>query len=244
MAQLPTVGGDQDSWGDILNQYLLVSHTANGRMQPLVVSYSYAATITPDVDTTEVATVGILTGNISIANPTGTPIDGQELAFRFTQDGTGSRTVTWGSAYAFDTSTTVPNSATAANAIWEISFRWNAATSVWAVVGNSVTISEAQINGLVPQQTPNTTGTALTFVADTVYGSVATPVTGNITANTTGALLGVTNLIIHKASVVPTFDANFQALSSSRTYVTGNLNYIFCEYLAAGNVIYSIQQST
>ena len=30
MAQLPTVGGDNDSWGGILNEYLQVSHNDNG----------------------------------------------------------------------------------------------------------------------------------------------------------------------------------------------------------------------
>ena len=30
MANLPTVGGDNDAWGGILNEYILVSHNADG----------------------------------------------------------------------------------------------------------------------------------------------------------------------------------------------------------------------
>jgi hypothetical protein len=136
MVRLPTVGGDQDGWGDLLNEYLLVSHTDDGRMSPLVVSYPYTAT--------KIATVGALTGNISIANPTGTPVDGQVLTFRFSQDSVGSRTVTWDTEYAFDTSTTVPNIPAVANTVWEMSFRWNATTSLWQMSENSA--SGASIN--------------------------------------------------------------------------------------------------
>jgi hypothetical protein len=107
-------------------------------------------------------------------------------------------------------------------------------------------INQNQIKGspFVPEQTPQTTGVALTFVADTVYGSKATPETGNITASITGALLGVTNLIIHNNGSAPTFDTKFHQLSGSGTYVTGQLNYIFCTYIATDEIIYSIQQRT
>ena len=33
MAQLPTPGGDNGSWGDILNDFLLVAHKADGTLQ-------------------------------------------------------------------------------------------------------------------------------------------------------------------------------------------------------------------
>jgi hypothetical protein len=97
-------------------------------------------------------------------------------------------------------------------------------------------------DNMVPEATPGTTGTALTFTADTVYGSTATPETGDITASTTGALVGVTNLIIHNNSSAPTFDSKFHALSGSGAYVTGVLNYIYCTYLDATHIIYAINQ--
>lgn len=47
-----------------------------------------------------------LTGNITVNNPNGTLTDGQQMIFQFLQDGTGSRTITWGSAFAFGTDIT------------------------------------------------------------------------------------------------------------------------------------------
>lgn len=38
MARLPKVGGDQGSWGEILNDFLLTSHNADGTLQPSAVS--------------------------------------------------------------------------------------------------------------------------------------------------------------------------------------------------------------
>ncbi len=156
MARLPSTGGDQDSWGDILNEYLLVSHTDDGRMKPLVVEYPYAASITPDVDTTEIADIGLLTGNVSVTNPSGTPIDGQLLTFRFAQDSTGGRKVTWDTQYVSTSLTTTPTMPTTANAIGEISFRWNVANSLWqladqtAVPASAPTATIQSIAGLNP----------------------------------------------------------------------------------------------
>lgn len=38
MARLPTQGGDQGTWGNILNDFLLTSHTADGLIQNGIVS--------------------------------------------------------------------------------------------------------------------------------------------------------------------------------------------------------------
>ncbi|HET8690328.1 MAG TPA: hypothetical protein VFL81_02735, partial [Candidatus Saccharimonadales bacterium] len=38
MTRLPTPGGDDGTWGDILNQYLLKSHTADGSLKSGTVS--------------------------------------------------------------------------------------------------------------------------------------------------------------------------------------------------------------
>jgi hypothetical protein len=89
-----------------------------------------------------------------------------------------------------------------------------------------------------------TTGTALTFAMDRVYGSIASPETGNITANVTGAKIGVTNIVIHNHSSAPTFDSKFKKLSGSGSYTTGAVNYIFCTYINATEIVYSINQRT
>lgn len=61
-------------------------------------SIAFSATITPSATAGEQVIVGILTGNITVNNPTG-GAQGQELMFEFQQDGTGGRTVTFGNNY-------------------------------------------------------------------------------------------------------------------------------------------------
>jgi len=96
----------------------------------------------------------------------------------------------------------------------------------------------------LPIETPTTTGVSLTFATDRIYGSIASPETGNITASVTGAKLGVTNIIIHNNGTAPTFDSKFKKLSGSGSYATGVVNYIYCTYITATEIIYSINQRT
>jgi len=90
----------------------------------------------------------------------------------------------------------------------------------------------------------STTGVALTFTTDSVYGSIATPETGNITYSSTSANIGVTNIIIHNNSVAPTFATNMKKLSGSGTYTISVVNYIYVTYINSTEVIYAISQRT
>jgi hypothetical protein len=69
-----------------------------------VSSLSYGATITPALPASGdlVVNIAMLTGNPAIANPTGTPSDGQLMKLRFTEDSTGNRVPTWGTRYDFN----------------------------------------------------------------------------------------------------------------------------------------------
>ena len=89
-----------------------------------------------------------------------------------------------------------------------------------------------------------TTGVVISFTNDRVYGTIASPETGNITADVTGGLLGVTNIIIHNSGSAPTFGAQFKKLSGSGNYVTSVVNYIYCTYITSTEIIYSINQRT
>ena len=91
-------------------------------------------------------------------------------------------------------------------------------------------------------ESQTTTGTAISFTIDRVYGTLATPETGNITADVTDAKLGVTNIIIHNSETAPTFGSAFKKLSGSGNYVTGVVNYIYCTYISTTEIIYSINQ--
>jgi hypothetical protein len=78
-----------------------------------------------------------------------------------------------------------------------------------------------------------------------VYGTLATPETGTtITADTTNALLGVTDIIIHSGATAPTFSSEFKKLSGSGNYTTNVINYIFCTYITSTEIIYAINQRT
>ena len=83
-------------------------------------------------------------------------------------------------------------------------------------------------------------GTLLTFLSDSVYGSVDAPESGNITVDVTGAKLGVTNLILHQNGAEPTYPANFVLISG--TYDPAKVNRILCVYLDDNTIDYSISQ--
>lgn len=91
-------------------------------------------------------------------------------------------------------------------------------------------------------ETTSITGTEVSFTNDRIYGSLASPETANITANTANAKLGVTNIIIHNSGTVPTFGSQFKKLSGSGSYVVGVVNYIYCTFITATEIIYSINQ--
>ena len=118
-------------------------------------------------------------------------------------------------------------------------------SATFATIGGAATDNlslATELSARLPIAPVVTTGTALTFTTDTIYGSEATPETGNITASTSGAVVGVTNLIIHNSGSAPTFDSKFYKLSGSGTYVLSVKNYIYCTYLSSTRIIYSINQ--
>lgn len=101
------------------------------------VSAAYALTVTPTISFDDlVLNIGALTGNVTVANPVGaTPTDGQHITIRFVQDATGTRTYTFGTAYAFGTDVTVAMLPTTANAKCELILQYNATDSKWRAVG-------------------------------------------------------------------------------------------------------------
>ena len=89
---------------------------------------AYAAALTPNPYIGEVVEIAALTGNISIANPTKLA-RGLRLTLRFLQDGTGGRTVTFGTAFKHAWSDT----GNAADTQSTITFEYNG--SNWVQVG-------------------------------------------------------------------------------------------------------------
>ena len=96
----------------------------------------------------------------------------------------------------------------------------------------------------LPTTAGTATGATLSFITDRIYGTIASPVTGNITADVTGAQLGVTNIIIHNSGTAPTFSSEYKKLSGSGNYVVSVVNYIYCTFITSTEIIYSINQRT
>lgn len=104
-------------------------------LTPRATTVAYSATIAPNAATTDVLNVGVLTGNLTMAAPSGTPADGQDLLVRFQQDATGGRTISWNSIYAFGSDVTAAMIPTTANAKWEQTFSYNTTDAKWRATG-------------------------------------------------------------------------------------------------------------
>lgn len=77
-----------------------------------------------------------LGGNRTISNPTN-PVDGQQILYQFTQDATGSRTLTFGSAFDFGTSG-APTLTTTAAKVDLLRFVYNATATKWFYLGSQL----------------------------------------------------------------------------------------------------------
>lgn len=75
------------------------------------------------------------------------------------------------------------------------------------------------------------TGGEVVFTRDAIYGTIAAPITGNITTDLTGAQLGVELIVIHNDGGEPSYPAAFKKLNSSQAYDVGAVNYIFLKYI-------------
>lgn len=99
---------------------------------PIVVPLTDGATISTDCSLGDIFTV-TLGGNRTMANPTGmTPDDdGRRLEYRVKQDGTGNRTLTWGSAFRYCTDVALPTLSTTGNKIDRLLFEYHATDGKW-----------------------------------------------------------------------------------------------------------------
>lgn len=85
------------------------------------------------------------------------------------------------------------------------------------------------------------TGAVVSFAIPQYYGS-ASAVTGNITFSTTGAILGMEQVMRHNEATEPTFPSEFKRMEGSRAYVPSVDNFIYMKYLSATKIHYTINQ--
>lgn len=112
----------------------VVDITSTFSFQPVtraVAASGTSGTITPNIDTTDVYKAEGLTGGITIAQPSGTPVDGQKLLFRIKDNGS-ARAITWTtSAGAFREVRAVLPTTTVANKVTYVGCVYNATDDFW-----------------------------------------------------------------------------------------------------------------
>lgn len=99
-----------------------------------IVLQADSRTITPNVDTTDIAeqfntqTIGSLT----MAAPTGTPIDCQQLTFRIKSDAV--QTFSWNAAYQGSTDIALPTATSGAGKYDYLNFIYNSTSGKWMLI--------------------------------------------------------------------------------------------------------------
>lgn len=113
----------------------LTNATNVPRQQPRVSTTASTATLTPDADAYDLAAVTAQAASLTIAAPTGTPVNGQSLTIRIKDNGT-SRTLTWNAAYDAFASGQLVTSTTISKTMYWV-FMWNSSTTKWELVGGN-----------------------------------------------------------------------------------------------------------
>ncbi len=90
-------------------------------------------------------------------------------------------------------------------------------------------------NSILPQA-----GTLpVTYETSYIYGDAGAPLTGNITDDQTGAVIGLVQKLYHQQATVPTFPATYVNIGAVG-YVVNQLNIIYIEYVSATRIEYWI----
>lgn len=100
---------------------------------------------------------------------------------------------------------------------------------------------QPQINSKTTTTLTASTGSAIAFDIPRRYGTTASPITGNITYNSTGAVVGQVQTMIHNDSSEPTWGSEFDIISGA--YVTGTDNKIMMFLVETGGIWVTISQS-
>lgn len=103
----------------------------NKRINPRVISAASASTLTPSIASADQYAYTALATNLTIAAPTGTPVDGNKLIFRIKDNGT-SRTLMWDSVFRA-IGTTLPTATTIGKTLY-VGAIYNSTDTKWDVI--------------------------------------------------------------------------------------------------------------
>lgn len=125
------VAGSSSIVGTTDTQTVSAKTFSNCSLVPRVQSLTDAATITPNADNTDLGLVTTLSQNSTIANPTGSPVDGQRLVVRIKS--TSIRTLAFGAQFRGGVTLALPSATTGSAKTDYLIFIWNAADSKWDI---------------------------------------------------------------------------------------------------------------
>lgn len=115
----------------------LAGGTLTGRTVTAPVTLTYSgSTFTPAAGAGNLYR-GTLTQATTVANPSGTPADGQVIRVALTQDGTGGWAVTWGSKYLGSDDVALGQPASGASKRSVFTFEYDSAADRWLLLGKN-----------------------------------------------------------------------------------------------------------
>jgi hypothetical protein len=125
-----TVGATTASTGAFTT--LTASTNINStRIDPRTSTVADTATLTPDISTNDQFNITAQAQALTVAAPTGTPVDGNKLILRILDNGTG-RAITWNATYTV-IGTTLPTTTTASKMLY-VGCIYNSTNTRWDVV--------------------------------------------------------------------------------------------------------------
>jgi hypothetical protein len=86
------------------------------------------------------------------------------------------------------------------------------------------------------------TGTVIKFDQTAVYGTPSSPLTGNLTADLTGAKPGVRVCVVHKHTSEPTYGIQLKKKASSPAYTNSVNNYYEMTFMGGAIVMFNIEK--
>jgi hypothetical protein len=103
----------------------------NKRINPRVSTTASTATLTPDISSFDQFNLTAQAAGLTVAAPTGTPVDGNKIMFRFLDNGT-ARAITWNATYTA-IGVTLPTTTVISKMLY-VGCIYNAANTRWDVI--------------------------------------------------------------------------------------------------------------
>ena len=103
------------------------------RLNPTTTTTASTATLTPDISAGDTFTITAQAVALSVANPTGTPVNGQKMIIRIEDNGT-ARAITWsGTQYRASTDLALPTTTIATKTMY-LGFIYNSTDTKWDLI--------------------------------------------------------------------------------------------------------------